>query len=169
MSEDALRKSLAACNVCNIALVDEVHERMTKGEKVNAICKDLEDFQRQMYGEVYYSQNALRARYRFAVGSKIDIKKGPGQSDQLEELRALADDKEVQEKIKRGMNIPPEKLEPVEEPVPAIKSIDDWADQARQLMAQANAIIAQRGHGFDEAQIKAIRDLVLLIFRNIGE
>lgn len=62
-AEKDLRKSLESCNVCNVALVETIRERVGKGEKVSAICRDLVDYQRQLHGEIYYTANALRQRY----------------------------------------------------------------------------------------------------------
>jgi hypothetical protein len=77
MSEDALRKSLEGCNVCNVALVEEIKERTARGERIEPICKDLEDYQRQVMGEVYYSHQALRKRYERAMGASWAEDKRP--------------------------------------------------------------------------------------------
>ena len=64
-SSDAVVKELLdKCHMCNTGLVEAVKERESNGESVNAICKDLEDYQRQVHGEVIYSASALRSRYQ---------------------------------------------------------------------------------------------------------
>jgi len=70
-SSDAVVKELLdKCHMCNTGLVEAVKERESNGESVNAICKDLEDYQRQVHGEVIYSASALRSRYQYATGLK---------------------------------------------------------------------------------------------------
>jgi hypothetical protein len=144
MSENALRKSMKACNLCNIALVEEVHTRKAGGEKALTVCKDLEDFQRQMMGEVVYTAKQLLDRYRYHTG--IDKKFGNSENV-LEDLAGIAQDPEVQAKVESFHSIPPEKPEPVVEPVPVVKTASDFAEDVRRGLVQLNSIVTQRGHG----------------------
>lgn len=75
MSEDQVRKGLEQCNLCNVALVSAIKERVAKGEDVKNICKDYETFQRQLHGEVLFSAGALVQRYRRATGQNDPVTK----------------------------------------------------------------------------------------------
>lgn len=171
MSEDALRKSLTACNVCNIALVEEVHDRASKGEAVNAICKDLEDFQRQLTGEIVYSWQALKDRYRRAVGLKESSgAQRPSKTNptkMLKELAEVAKDKDVKKKLKSGLNLPQHPPEPEPDPKsesPALKAFGDIT----KLLTTVNTKVQQRAHGFDSSQKDTIKQHLSLIFGNLG-
>jgi hypothetical protein len=162
MSENALRKSMNACNICNV----EVQERRGKGEKVIAICRDLEDFQRQITGEVFYKAEALKKRYQRELersGQNVPKKTA---EEMLESVKDLAEDAEVLAKMQTF--IPMEKPEPVVEPVPVVKTASDFAEDVRKLILQANGIVTQRGHGFSDSERETLKEQLGLLFRNLG-
>ena len=61
---------LEKCNICNIGLVEAIKEKVEAGQTVMGACKEYEDYQKKVNGEVVYSADALRNRYATVLGRK---------------------------------------------------------------------------------------------------
>ena len=116
-SDAKVRKALKdECSICDIALVKVIHTRHTEnGEAVNAICQDLEDFQRQL-GDVVYSKNALKLRfYRNHPGfnQRPDKKEKKEKTEPNKEDRfgTLMDSLNVINGVVQGMDFEPSHIE----------------------------------------------------------
>ena len=61
--EAKVKEGLEQCNLCTVALVSAIKERVDEGESVNAVCKEYEKLQKELHGEILYPLKTLASRY----------------------------------------------------------------------------------------------------------